>query len=567
MLCSLHIENIAVIKSADIDFRSGFTVLTGETGAGKSIIIDSLSLICGAKPSKDLIRSGEETAQVAAVFGELSVHTLHALSELGISPDEDGVLMFQRTITIAGKSQTRLNGRVIPLSLQREAMKFLIGIHGQHDNMALLMPENHILYLDEFADMEAELDDYGKSYDKFCELGRQITALSKDEREKAQRLEFLRFQIDEIEAAKLKPDEENRLLEKRAKLQNSEKIARLSESIVSLLYRNEKNTSALDKIKRAVKALDALSPVMADAGGMAEKLDAMIYELEDIALSVGALAEEAGEDPTGALDKIETRLDEIAKLERKYGDTVPDVLAFLSDAKGKLEAIELSEEKLTELTVERERLLPILAAQAAALSERRRQAAEKLEARIVEELSYLDMGGVRFSAGVKPRSDADGGSDFGRRGVDEVEFLIATNKGEPLKPLAKIASGGELSRIMLAVKSVLAERDAPATLIFDEIDTGVSGKTSQKIGIKLRKLTDTSSGQVLCVTHSAQIAARAEHHYLISKREADGRVLTTVTPLSKEGRVEEVARIMGGIHITDRLLETAREMIDEKYEK
>jgi len=564
MLCSLHIENIAVIKSADIDFPAGFTVLTGETGAGKSIIIDSINLICGAKQSKELIRSGEDTAQVAAVFGELAPHTLDALSELGISPDEDGVLMFQRTITSSGKSSARVNGRVIPLSLQREAMKYLIGIHGQHDNMALLMPENHIIYLDEFADIEAELADYGESYDKFCDLNRRIDELSKNEREKAQKLEFLRFQIDEIEAAKLKPDEEDRLLDKRAKLQNSERIAQLSGTVYSLLYRNDKGTAALDKVKRAMKALDALSPVMEDAEGMAVRLDAITYELEDIALSVGALAEEAGDDPSGELDKIETRLDEIAKLERKYGDTIPEVLAFLENAKEQLEGIELAEEKLAELCMERERLMPILSAQAEELSERRLEAASRLEARIVEELAYLDMGGVSFSAGVRHRVETDGGASYARRGVDDVEFLISTNKGEPQKPLAKIASGGELSRIMLAIKSVLAEKDAPGTLIFDEIDTGVSGKTSQKIGIKLRSLSENGGGQVFCVTHSAQIAARAENHYLISKREKDGRVSTSVAPLDREGRVKEVARIMGGINITDRLLETAMEMIDEK---
>ncbi|MBO5219385.1 MAG: DNA repair protein RecN [Clostridia bacterium] len=564
MLCSLHIENIAVIKCADIDVPAGFTVLTGETGAGKSIIIDSLGLICGAKQSRDMIRSGEDTAQVAAVFGELPQHTLDALAELGISPDEDGVLMFQRTITAAGKSASRVNGRVIPLSLQREAMKYLIGIHGQHDNMALLVPENHIVYLDEFADIGAELADYGETHDKFCELNRRIAELSKDEREKAQKLEFLRFQIDEIEAAKLKPDEEDRLLDKRAKLQNSEKIAQLANAVTTLLYRNDKGTAATDKLKRAMKALDALTPVMADAEAMVVRLEAMTYELEDIALTVGALSEEAGDDPTGEFDKIETRLDEIAKLERKYGDTIPDVLAFLERAREQLEGIELAEEKLAELEMERERLLPVLSAQAAELSERRAEAAARLEARIVGELAYLDMGGVSFSAGVKHRVETDGGASYARRGVDDVEFLISTNKGEPLKPLAKIASGGELSRIMLAVKSVLAERDAPGTLIFDEIDTGVSGKTSQKIGIKLRGLSDGSGGQVFCVTHSAQIAARAENHYLISKREAGGRVATSVTPLDMDGRVKEVARIMGGINITDRLLETAREMIDEK---
>ncbi len=566
MLTSLHIENIAVIKSADIEFEQGFTVLTGETGAGKSMIIDSINLICGAKQSRELIRSGEDTAQVSAVFENLSPNIISALATLGITPDEDGVLMFWRTITSSGKSTARVNGRLVPLSLQREAMKHLIVIHGQHDNMALLQPENHISYLDEYADLKDELDSYIESYEKYCEINKQIAELSRDEREKAQRVEFLKFQIDEIKAAKLKPDEEDRLLEKRTKLQNSEKIAKLTNSVYTLIYRNDKGTAALDKINRAVKSLDALSAVMPDAEQMARRLDAITYELEDIALSVEALSEDTDDDPSRALDRIESRLDEIAKLERKYGDTIEDVLAYLSRAENQLESIEMSEEKLNMLTLEREELVGLMNAQANRLHERRCEAALMLEERIVGELAYLDMGGVAFSVSVKNRSEADGGVSYSRSGTDDVEFLISTNKGEPLKPLAKIASGGELSRIMLAIKSVLAEKDAPETLIFDEIDTGVSGKTSQKIGIKLSMLASGGSGtsQILCVTHSAQIAARAQNHYKISKSESDGRVSTSVSPLDMDGRIHEVARIMGGINITERLLETAREMIEEK---
>ncbi len=565
MLSSLHIENIAVIKSADIDFTNGFTVLTGETGAGKSIIIDSIGLICGAKQSRELIRNGEESARVSAVFTDLTDTVTGALSELGIAPDEDGVVMFERTITSAGKSTSRLNGRVIPLSLQREAMKHLIGIHGQHDNMALLVPDNHITYLDEFADVGEELAAYVQSYDKYCELNRGIAELSKNEREKAQRIEFLRYQINEIESAKLKPDEEEKLLARRTKLQNSEKIAQLSDMVYSLLYRNEKGNAALDKVKRASRAIEALAPVMEDADSLISRLDSIESELEDIALTVDGLRDEDADDPTAELDKVETRLDEISKLERKYGDTAAEALAFLASAKEQLESIEMSEERLAELTVERERLVKVMDEQAELLSKRRLDAAGTLESKIIEELAYLDMGGVSFSCGVVKRTCGENGMGtyYSRRGVDDVEFLISTNKGEPLKPLAKIASGGELSRIMLAIKSVLAEGDSPGTLIFDEVDTGVSGKTSQKIGIKLRELARSGGVQVLCVTHAAQIAARAENHYLISKHEADGRVSTSVTPLDRDARIGEVARIMGGINITDRLIETAREMIDE----
>ncbi len=564
MLSSLHIENIAVIRSADIDFSSGFTVLTGETGAGKSIIIDSINLILGAKQSRDLIRTGEDSASVSAIFSDLGPESLALLGEIGISPDEDGLLMFSRTITAAGKSTARVNGRVIPLSMQREAMKHLIGIHGQHDNMTLLEPENHIGYLDEYVGLAGELAAYQVNYDKLCELDRRIADLTANEREKAQRLEFLRYQIDEITEAKLKPDEEERLLKQRTKLQNSEKINQLAHTVTAALYQNEKGTAAMDRLKRAIKALDALSAVIPDAEGLSARLEAMTYELEDIALTAEGFGDEDGEDATAKLDRIETRLDEIARLERKYGDTVADVLAFLARAKEQLETIELSEERLQDCKNEREQLLPILAAQAEELSERRIEGAQSLSKAIEAQLSYLDMGGVRFAAEVKHRVEADGGASYARRGVDDVEFLIATNKGEPLKPLARIASGGELSRIMLAVKNVLADRDALATLIFDEVDTGVSGKTSQKIGIKLRDLAAKGRAQVLCVTHSAQIAALADNHFKISKHEEGGRVSTSVEPLDRDGRVHEVARIMGGLNITERLLETAREMIDEK---
>lgn len=562
MLTSLHIENIAVIKSADIDFSEGFTVLTGETGAGKSIIIDSIGLILGAKQSKELIRSGEDFAEVSAIF-ELDETSSNRLLELGLSPDEDGMLMITRTISSSGRSAIRVNGRAIPLSLLRSASGCLIGIHGQHDNISLLDPEKHIYILDEYAGLQNELAAYEKSYDRFCELTRRIAELSKNEREKAQRIEFLKFQIDEISAARLDPNEEELLTKKRAKLQNSEKISKLSMLCYNALYQNDKGTAALDKLRRSMKALDALSAVIPEAEELSARLEAVTYEIEDVALTVEAFADRSNDDPTKLLDKLESRLEEISRLERKFGDTIPEVLAYLEKAQNELEAIETSEERLADCIAEREALLPLLSAQAAELSERRSDAASSLEKRIIEELSYLDMKGISFCAGVKCRPETPAGNEFARRGVDDVEFLISTNKGEPLKPLARIASGGELSRIMLAIKSVLADRDRLGTLIFDEVDTGVSGKTSQKIGIKLRELARSGRTQVFCVTHSAQIAALADNHYLIAKREIDGRISTEVSPLDNDGRVSELARIMGGINITDRLIDTAREMLSE----
>ncbi len=560
LLISLHIENIAVIKSADIDFESGFCVLTGETGAGKSMIIDSINLICGAKQSKELIRSGEESAEVSAVFGELPEYTVSVLSELGFNVCEDGLFMVSRSLNTGGRSTVRINGRTVPLTLARDAMKHLIGIHGQHDNMALLDPDNHILYLDEFAGLSGELADYAQLYDKYRELNRSISELTRNEREKAQRIEFLKYQIKEISELKLKPDEEEKLLARRRKLQNAEKILQLSEGIYSLIYRNEKGTSATDKINKASRALESLAPVMSDADSLILRLDSVLSELEDIALTVDALRDSDTDDPTAELDRVETRLDAISKIQRKYGDTIPEVLAFLERAQGELEDAVTSEDRLYELKAQLDELMPKLEKSAAMLTEKRCEAAKRLEERIVSELSYLDMGGVSFKVGFTHENEA-GGAEYDKRGVDNVEFLISTNKGEPEKPLCKIASGGELSRIMLAIKSVLSEVGAPASLIFDEVDTGVSGKTAEKIGIKLRVLAASGGGQVLCVTHSAQIASRADNHYLIAKRESEGRVSTSVTPLDFEGRVNEVARIMGGINITDKVRETAREMI------
>ncbi len=563
MLNSLHIENIAVIKSVDIDFFEGFTVLTGETGAGKSIIIDSINLICGAKPSKELIRSGEDTASVSALFSDIGERCTEALSELGITPDEDGMIYLSRTVSESGKSTAKINGRTVPVSLLRDAAKYLIGIHGQHDNMALLQADNHILYLDEFAKSDEVLAKYRESYGKLCELNKNIADLQRDDREKTQRLEFLKYHIKEIESAKLRDGEEEKLEAKRKKLQNAEKIAQLSGTVYSLLYANEKGNSAADKIKRAYRSVEALCPVIQGGDDMLSRLDFAISELEDIAEAIYSLGEEAGDDPTAELDRVEGRLEEISKLCRKYGDSVGEVLAYLDNAKGELENIEMSEERLAELTDERKKLMPIIAADAAALTKIREAAAKALGERIISELAYLDMGGVDFAVRLSPRM-ADGEIQYTKMGVEDVEFLISTNKGEPLKPLAKIASGGELSRIMLAIKSVLSEADSPGTLIFDEVDTGVSGKTSQKIGIKLRELAKNAECQVLSVTHSAQIGAVAKNHYLISKAENDGRVSTTVRPLEKEERIREIARIMGGINITDNLLETAREMIEEK---
>lgn len=559
MLSSLHIENIAVIKNADIDFGSGFNVLTGETGAGKSILIDSINLILGAKPSKDLIRSGESKATVSALFTEIE-RPLERARELEISPDEDGCLYITREIGADGKSKTKLNGRTIPVSLQKELAAYLISIHGQNDNRILMSPAAHLSYLDSYAGNEALLSEYGQCYARMTECRRKIAELSRDEREKARLTELLKYQVSDIDAARLRPNEEQELESRRDRVRNAEKIMKQTRLITRALYRNDRSLPAYELIKKAIAAMEGISEYIPNAEEYIARLSDITYVLEDIGLTVEDLSDAEYENPDKELDKIESRLELINKLERKYGPTVEEVLAFRERAAEELSEMEQSDVRLEELTtelVEHERMSGALAQR---LSEARKAAAKALEKRVIEELGYLEMPKVCFKVEIRRALQPDGKARFTATGFDDVEFYLSANPGEPLKPLARIASGGELSRIMLALKSVNASDAAGETLIFDEIDTGVSGKTSQKIGMRLRALA--AGNQVICVTHSAQIAAEAHHQYLIRKGEKDGRVETSVTELDRSGRVREIARIMGGVNITDKLLDSAEEMLD-----
>lgn len=557
MLISLHIENIAVIRVLDLDFERGFTVLTGETGAGKSIIIDAIHLLLGGKPSRDLIRSGEESAMVSAIFSEISRENLEVLSSLGIRPDEDGLLMVQRTVTVDGRSKTRVNGRQIPVSLQREAMDCLLTIHGQHENQMLLRPQSHLEYLDRYADDGVLLEAYRAAYDEMQKIRAEIVALSRDEREKARRIEQLKYQIADIDGAHLKPGEEEALEGERTRVKNIEKLTKHSKTVYRALYRNEKGISAAELIGRAALSLEQLGEVLPELAGYVETLNTYRSELEDIAMRTLQAAGGDIENPTAVLDRIESRLDVISKMERKYGLTIDEVLTFRERAKAELDEIEHADERIEECKAAYRRAHAAAVEAAAALTECRRRAAASLDEKMTGELEFLDMGKVRFHVSVEPEN-------LSARGGDAVAFLISTNPGEPLKPLDRIASGGELSRLMLAVKSVLADRESTETLIFDEIDTGISGRTSQRIGIKLAQTA--SCAQVLCVTHSAQIAAMADTHFFISKHEIGGRTETSVTVLDREGRIGELARIMGGAEITESLRNTAAELLDSSRE-
>lgn len=555
MLSSLHIENIAVIKCADIDFNKGFNALTGETGAGKSILLSSINLIMGARPSKEMIRSGEEKALVTAVFSDLGSSVDKFLEENGIASEDDGCVYISRAIQADGKAQTKINGRTVPVSVNKELAQLLINIHGQHDSIALLSPASHIEYLDRYAGRPLYLkkEEYKTVFERLNEYKHKIASLSKDSMEKERLIEILKYQISDIDSYKLKPGEEEELEARKKAVSNSEKIMKQSRLVVRALLRNEKAMPAYELIERAVAAITSLKEYLPNADEYIEKLTDFQYEIEDIAETVERSAETDYDDPVAELDRIEGRLDVIKKLEKKYGPDISSVLLYRDKIAKQLSDIEFSDEKLVELKKELSDIEKQAYLIADDITSIRKEAAMCLEKAITDELEFLDMPKVSFS--VKAEKRAELGAD----GADDVEFLISANPGEPLKPISKIASGGELSRIMLALKSVNVSSDNLETLIFDEIDAGISGATSEKIGIRLRKLAE--SNQVICVTHSAQVASTANTQYLIKKYEQDGRTNTVVEELDFDGRLKEIARIMGGMQMTDSLMETARELL------
>ncbi len=554
MLKLLQINNIAVIRSAEIEFGGRFSALTGETGAGKSIIVDSIALLLGSRAPRELIRTGEERATVTALFSGMSEETLALLDEYGIECP-DGSLLLGRTVSSDGRSTARINGRSVTQTMLREVGRTLLSIHGQHDNQKLLQKSSHISLLDSYAGLDEQLSEYRVAYSELCELDKEIAELRTDEAGKMRLRDMLAYQINEIDAARLKVGEEEELRSERVLLQNAERIKNQTDFAYRALHGSEKGAATL-LLDRSAAAIRRISDVIPEADDIASRLENFRYEIEDIAASIRAYSDTGEGDPTARLDKLEGRLDLINRLGRKYGGSVSEILAFRAEAAARLESIEHSEEKLTELNEKRGQIELNVRALAEGLSEARRRCAANAAAAVCEELKFLDMPGVIFETSVRPagRLRADG--------ADEVEFLISSNPGEPAMPMAKIASGGELSRIMLALGCVLSANDGITTMIFDEIDTGISGKTSRKVGIKLREISRTA--QVLCVTHSAQIASLADEQFLILKSEVEGRAETAVERLSEEGRIDEIARILGGINITEKQREAARELIYNK---
>ena len=550
MLKFLHIENIAVIERSDIEFSAGFNVLTGETGAGKSIVIDAINAVLGERTSKELIRAGCDTAEVSAVFGELDNVTAAALSDAGVTPDDDGNIVIRRRLSMAGKGLIKLNDRPVTATELKEIGKHLVNIHGQHDNQALLDTERHLDYIDAVAD-----DDpiKGKYYAEFRELNKirkELAATETDEDEKRRKVSLLKYQINELESAGIKPGEYEKLQKKLTVARNYQKTAEALSRAYSALKGDDEFDGAVSLLTDAEKSLSSLqddewdkkSAALADAAAAAEDVSAALYDfLENAELS--------DIDP----DEINSRLETLDKLMAKYGNSEEEMLEFLEKARTELNDTEFSDKKAAELSTLLDDATERLIALADELTAARKKAAAEFEKQVCDILAYLNMPDVRFTVQF-------GKGRYTKRGCDTAEFMISANRGESVKPLCKIASGGELSRVMLAIKSVLLGRDPVGTMIFDEIDTGISGYTAGKVGTQLKKVAENR--QVICVTHLAQIAAMADTHLLIEKKAEKDRTFTSVSPLSYEQRINEIARIMSGAQMTENLYNSAKELLD-----
>lgn len=553
MLKSLHIENIAVVKRADIEFLSGFTALTGETGAGKSVIIDAINMLCGGKVTRDVIRAGESYALSEAVFDGISDELANKLAELGIDV-EDGEIVVSHKLTAEGKSTVRINGRAATKTLLREAGRLLISIHGQNDSRVLFDKGAYVYMVDSFGDIDGDRARYEAIYRELEEYRKRLRDVSFDEEQKARERDMLEYQIKDIDSKKLKDGEEEALEAEKIRLSSLEKINKHVNFAERCLSGGEKGASASYLLSRASESLNKIADVIPEAAEIAEKLLDMSYEVSDMADRVASFGDDGGEDIDTRLDKIESRLEAISSLKRRYGRDIRSILAFRDKAVERLDEIVLSDENALEYEKRIKELQREAREAAGVLTEKRRAAAKQASLRIMDTLTYLDMPKVKLEISLYKTED------FTPSGLDRVEFMVATNPGEPMSPMSEIASGGEMARIMLSLKSVLNEKDGVGCAVYDEIDTGISGKTSRKIGVKLREIA--SDAQVICVTHSAQIATLANNHFLISKKEIDGRSQTSVRLLDREERIEEAARILGGINVTDAQRAAARDMLD-----
>ena len=560
MLSLLHIENIALIESADISFDRGFNVLTGETGAGKSIVIDAISAVLGERTSRELIRTGAKSALVNAVFtGSLP---LKWLEDNGFPMDGEE-LMLQREIQGDGRNACRVNGRPLTVAQLRELGRQMLNIHGQHDGQQLLDPDCHLGYLDSFGKTAPLLEDYQTAYRSMAELRKQITSLEMDEAERSRRVDTLEYQIKELERAELRPGEDEELDARKQLLRSSGKLMEAIQEAIYALSGGEESQGACDLISEAegaIRSVTRLGPQLEELG---EKLTSLRCAADDAAETVRDFADEFDFSPE-ELDQLESRLDVIYRLKKKYGPTVADMLDYLEKCKAELEQIQDADDTIQKLEKELDKARKEARKRGEALSKARKKAADSLQKRVQEELRQLDMPKVQFVAEFAPSTGQDGMDDTG---MDQVQFLMSANLGEALKPIQKVASGGELARIMLALKNVLAEDDGIGSLVFDEVDTGVSGRAAQKVAEKMADVARRK--QVLCVTHLPQIAAMADTHFSVEKGEKKGRTFTNVERLEQEGRVDELARLIGGAAVTDSLRASASELLAqaESYRK
>ncbi len=552
MLTNLYIENIAVIEKTSIDPGRGLNVLTGETGAGKSIIIDSINAVLGSRTSRDLIRNGCENAFVSAEFSQPSERAVQALAEYGFEP-EDGAFILQRELRLTGSGKCRINGRPTTAAVLRAAAIYLINIHGQHESYELMSPELHINYLDKLAGDDRELAEYREAYGRYKTLRAELDRSRFDEAERERRIDLLRYQTGEIEEADMYIGEYEDLLEQRTRIENKERIAAALNEARELLNGGDDSDGAIQAVEQASASLQDIAGVYSESEALAERLSSAVYELEDICNEMINMSDSADSE-NESLEEIEDRIDLIHRLSRKYGGTIEEMLDFLEKARAELDKLERYEENRESLEAECKSAYKRASELAKGLSELRAETAKRFSAEVKKEMSFLDMPNVELVV----RQDK---KELDNNGCDDIEILISTNPGEDPKPVAKIASGGELSRMMLAIKNVLADKDDIDTLIFDEVDTGISGSAAQKVGLKLREVS--RSRQVICVTHQAQIAALADNHFKIAKTVSGGKTYTSVTPLDHDGRRDELARIIGGVEITKATLDYAEELLSQ----
>lgn len=551
MLNQLSVRNVAVIDKLDINLHDGVSVLTGETGAGKSIIIDSINMILGDRANKELVRYGTDKAVVQAVF-DAPKSVINILEENDIDVEDETVII-TRQVTKEGKSAARINGMVVTLNILREISDRLINIHGQHDNQALLTPIRHITFLDAYADNEEYINRYKDILSKKREIEKKISSLEMDEQEKMQRIDLLEYQVKEIKKASLEKDEEDDLREQRDIYTNAEQITKSVNEAYMNLYEGDEIQSAYDGISIAVNEISQISDLNPQLKSIYDTLNEIMYSLEDTAHEIKEFGETVEFDEQ-ALNEIEERLDLISRLKRKYGNSIEEILEYLKKAESELNDIKLSDERTNELKEELKNITKELKEKGNVLTQRRENAAKVLEENIEKSLHELNMEKSKFKVNI----ENDG--TFYDNGMDKVEFLISTNPGEPLKPLVKIASGGELSRVMLAIKSILADSDGVDTMIFDEIDTGVSGKAAMSIAKKLAVIAKNK--QVICITHLPQLTAMADNHYLIQKNTDGELASTTLKELDEEGRELELARIIDGGEVTELALSHAKQMLE-----